>query len=838
MVAVAPAQHRRVLTLLIDNYDSYTYNIFQMLAEINGVAPVVVQNDAFGGDWTRAWAHFQRQAKQTQDQYNAKDPRASLELVCNVVISPGPGHPAVRDDFGMCADAIRRVAADTPVLGVCLGHQGLAHVYGGAVVNAPQVMHGRTSRIVVAETDAREPSLFAHVPSAFDVVRYHSLVVDPATVPPELVVTASTQDGVIMALQHREKSQFGVQFHPEAVCSTFGYQIFQNFRDATLGVTSSKCLLEHGDRRSPHEAVVVDSGVRSLDGVQQSPRPNYAVLIDRVATGLASLDFAQLVFTELFSGAERSFWLDSSNYVDRPGETVPQASRFSFMGDGTGPLAHCLEFSVLHKQLRVHNTDKTVDVTESADAMATLRDRLNMFKSHATERLDGSPTDDLPFSFRGGYVGYIGYELLENGLDDDSDASARVLQQHLECKQSEREYVPDMSLLFADRVVVVDHHAGCLYTLSVSGADETQASQAWHAQTAARLMELTRRSTVPPSSSPPRPTNTAPPVVFHPSRSRHQYIDDIAHVQQQIHDGETYEVCLTNQLRASVSIQDPLAFYHELRRRNPAPYAAFYLSNPDRHFQSRGEETALSPSPTTTPNSTMMERTYAVCCSSPERFLRVEHDGWMESKPIKGTRRRGRTSVEDKEISHELAHCEKDRAENMMIADLVRNDFGRVAQIGSVHVPTLMAVETYATVHQLVTTVRAKRSAHADVVDILQATFPGGSMTGAPKKRTMQLIRSLERHPRGVYSGALGFFSLDGSCDLNIIIRTALVTKQSATLGSGGAIVALSDCEDEYDEMLLKTRALVQAIGAFVTGRDDGTGATVSVATTATPHCL
>lgn len=165
----------------------------------------------------------------------------------------------------------------------------------------------------------------------------------------------------------------------------------------------------------------------------------------------------------------------------------------------------------------------------------------------------------------------------------------------------------------------------------------------------------------------------------------------------------------------------------------------------------------------------------------------------------------------------------------MMIADLVRNDFGVVARVGSVHVPRLMGVETYATVHQLVTTVRAQRGEDVDVVDVLRATFPGGSMTGAPKKRTMHIIRELERAPRGVYSGGLGFLSLDGSCDLNIIIRTAIATPNSVTLGAGGAIVALSDSDDEYDEMLLKARALVATIGAYATGNDNGSGARVVV---------
>ncbi|TMW66040.1 hypothetical protein Poli38472_003805 [Pythium oligandrum] len=784
----------RVLSLLIDNYDSYTYNIFQMLAEINGLAPVVIKNDDFQGHWPSAWAAFLRQATKIAQEHALNDP-VEARIAYNVVISPGPGHPAVPADFGMCADAIR--SSTVPVLGVCLGHQGLATVYGGDVVNAPEVMHGRTS--AVRFDSGVESKLFAHVPDGFEVVRYHSLTVSTKNLPPELQVTACTDDGVVMAMQHRTKPQYGVQFHPEAVCSTFGYQLFQNFRDITLNDPPTKCLLQHSDR------AVSTSGVVPLDATTEGDS-EFKVVIDRVATGLASLDFAQFVFDELFREAPRSFWLDSSNYSPSPTVTG-QTSRFSYMGDDSGPLSYCVEYSVLDNELRLDGVAQ--ESSEHRDMRGHLRAQLQRFQSHCVvdHRTNEQLGDDVfPFNFRGGFVGYFGYELLENGLEDPEDASASVLREAMKQKKAKGDYVPDASFIFADRTLVFDHVDECVYTMSISSSVHQASSQEWHTTMATRLTEVRDRFTAGTGISTPAPVHTQVNVVFHPSRPRSQYISDIHEVLRQIHDGETYEVCLTNQLRAEVAIQDPLALYHLLRRRNPAPYAAFYRSNPGCVSSS------ASPSG--------MTRSYAVCSSSPERFLSISRDGWMESKPIKGTRRRGHDAAEDDAIRDELATCMKDRAENMMIADLVRNDFGRVAQIGSVHVPKLMSVESYATVHQLVTTVRALRSPEADVVDVLEATFPGGSMTGAPKKRTMQLIRQLERHPRGVYSGALGFLSVDGSCDLNIIIRTAVITESSVTLGSGGAIVALSDQDEEYDEMLLKTRALVAAVGAFVTGDD------------------
>jgi len=208
-----------------------------------------------------------------------------------------------------------------------------------------------------------------------------------------------------------------------------------------------------------------------------------------------------------------------------------------------------------------------------------------------------------------------------------------------------------------------------------------------------------------------------------------------------------------------------------------------------------------------------------VLSTSPERFLGVDRHDVALSEPIKGTRPRGRTPEEDLALRRDLATSVKDRAENLMIVDLVRNDLGHHAEVGSVEVPRLFDVETYATVHQLVSGVRAKLRHDSSAVRCVRDAFPGGSMTGAPKIRTMQILDGLEGGPRGVYSGALGYFSLSGSADFSIVIRTLVVHDDKVSFGVGGAVIALSDGAGEFEETAVKATALLRLLDTPFPGR-------------------
>ena len=682
-------------TLLIDNYDSFTYNLFQLLSEANGEQPIVVRNDELG------WAEL-----------------AASRDFDNVVISPGPGNPDRESDFGICADAIRE--SEVPLLGVCLGHQGLCSVYGAKVVHAPEPMHGRISAVT-----HEDKGLLAGLPREFQVVRYHSLCVEQP-LPPELEGIAWTSDGILMAVAHRDRPQWGVQFHPESICTEHGRAMLARFRDLTI---------EHSGHRN-------GVAVRFEDSLPRASTPGGASLELRVKRIDAAYD-SERAFAHLYGDSEDAFWLDSSMLDGR--------ARFSFMGDASGPLGSTVSYDVGKGELTVDNGVEVRVLEESIfDYLSREMRRLRYL------------SDDLPFDFNCGFAGYFGYELKADCEGTDAYAST----------------MPDAFFVFADRMIAFDHLEGATYVLGICERGAGEETDRWIAETSLRLASL------PPVSTPEwsEIATEGEPVRFELSRSHAQYLEDIAECKRQLVDGESYEICLTNKITAHIS-PDPFALYRTLRRINPAPFSA-YLRNDKA----------------------------AVLSSSPERFLSISRDRWGEAKPIKGTIRRGREAAEDVRLAEELRTDEKTRAENLMICDLLRNDLGVVCEIGTVHVPNLMHVESYETVHQLVSTVRGLLREDLEPPDCIRACFPGGSMTGAPKRRTMDIIDGLEGEARGVYSGAIGYLGLSGGCDLNIVIRTIVMDGATTTIGVGGAIVMQSDAEEEYEETLLKGRAPMQAI--------------------------
>ncbi|MQY25740.1 chorismate-binding protein [Nocardia aurantia] len=597
---------------------------------------------------------------------------------------------------------------------------------------------------------------------------------------------------------------------------------------------------------------------------------------------------AEEAFARQHEQADTAFWLDSAL-------TEAGAGRFSYLGDADGPAAEVVRYRVGEGFVRVDTPAGERSVPGTV---------LDYLAVELVRRRIEFP--DVPFDFVGGYVGYLGYE-----VKADCGASA-----------AHRSPTPDAVWVFADRLVVVDHHEARTHLIALCEPESAVAQEEWMAVTRSILESTTCPPDRPRSSaadtkgspgrtqsaadtepspgrtqsaadtepSPGRAKSAAPggaagtdetatqtgglrgseekvsgaasdsaPVESIPcfrradplfaetatrdpgpdptglpagrggaavtapaieragtdfttgigagdlaalaaglSRGRDRYLADIADIRAALRAGETYEVTLTDQVAVADPAADPasdLAVYRALRRSNPAPYAAFL----------RFGETV-------------------VACSSPERFLKITRDRSVESKPIKGTAPRGREPATDENLRRALELDPKTRAENLMIVDLLRNDLGRVCELGSVYVPELMAVETYATLHQLVSTVRGRLRPEVSVIDCVRACFPGGSMTGAPKLRTTEIIDGLETEARGVYSGTLGFLGLGGTADLNIVIRTAVRHQGRWRIGAGGAIVLDSDAAAEFDEMVLKAAAPVRAVRGQVSQAPTGGG--------------
>lgn len=486
---------------------------------------------------------------------------------------------------------------------------------------------------------------------------------------------------------------------------------------------------------------------------------------------------AVVLFERLFGRSTNAVWLDSSLPPEAPRAhgadpdgVAAERSRFSIMADDGGRFGQTVRHSSGQTSVSIGN--------------CTVRTEGPFFRW-----LDGAwgrnalrAPEGYPCEFALGWLGYLGYELKREtgGSDVPSDT-------------------PDACLLFAARAVVLDHLEGAVWLLALDAPDAGEwlaAARTAVSQTGAGTGAQARAQ----AGAVPAPAGGGGAVelpagpAFGARDSELAYKSKIAEAQYQITEGNSYEVCLTTALTARLPAGglDPWPAYLALRRRNPAPFASYLRF---------GE--------------------LSVASTSPERFLRIAADGGMRAEPIKGTRRRDADPVRDVGLKQELEASPKDRAENIMIVDLLRNDLSHFAVPGSVSVSRLCAVESYATVHQMVSTIDARLRPGMPRAEAVAACFPAGSMTGAPKVSTMAILDRLEGAPRGVYSGAIGYFSLSGATDLAVAIRT-LVIRESAegdggirlSLGVGGAITADSSADEEYEEIRTKAFGVLSAVGA------------------------
>lgn len=676
-------------TLLIDNYDSFTYNLFQYLSEINGGNTSVIKNDEL-----------------------------SFSEICeldfdNIVISPGPGTPENENDFGVCREVIEKI--DVPILGICLGHQGIGSIFGSAVVNAYEVMHGRISKIY-----HNDNLLFEGIEQGFEAVRYHSLMIDHVGENVEKI--AWCEDGTIMGIACRNRPVYGVQFHPESIKTQYGKKLLQNFMTIVDNYTSGKWY----ERKK-----CLCLRVRELE---------------------QDVSFEN-IFQLQYSDEKNVIWLDTSKVVEG-------FSRFSYLGCLGGAFSYAVYYNRNGKSLKVVKDDKEYHYNESIfDFLERQLANITLQKPEGAE---------YSFEFKGGFAGYFGYEMKE-------DCGYRT--------EFESKY-PDSVMFFLDRFIVFDHLKGKQYLAALADEYTEAAVEEWfdnmetllngHCFKEERSYAIRQRSEETPSFS------------YYFDRSHEQYIEDIQTCFKKIYDGESYEICLTNNIYCDVDV-DSVKYYMHLRKVNPAPYGCYMRF---------GDTSVVS--------------------TSIERFVKITEDGIAETRPMKGTCKRNPDPALDEQLRKRLENDEKNQSENLMICDLCRNDLGKVCKVGSVKVDKLMTVETYATVHQMTSTVSGILEDGVSIISCIKSLFPGGSMTGAPKKRTLEIIDMLEHKARGIYSGTIGYISIDGAVDLDIVIRTAVLTPGKVEIGIGGAITALSDAEEEYNEILLKGEALVKALNDVV----------------------
>ncbi|KAG0234714.1 hypothetical protein BGW41_001034 [Actinomortierella wolfii] len=1025
----------RIKTLIVDNYDSYTFNLLQLFTEEQLRNVMIVRNDQF------EWTFVQQEI---------------LPFIDQIILSPGPGRPERPEDFGICRQILQTTTI--PVFGVCLGHQGIGIAHGAKVTYGAEPVHGQ-----IAQIEHTGSSVFTGLPQRLEAVRYHSLVIQEDSLPDDLIPTAwcySTplipQKGPalvdqsamvanvshfeaslpvaksIMGVQHRYLPHHGVQFHPESICTQHGHTMMQNFFNITreyyatrqniaVEDDSDRFIYDLPDRLRRLSVVQTDTPTRipSSPSITHSTKPsNFHLLIQALDPSI--FPETEQVFESLFltgpRSTETSWWLDSAR------QPHPM-SRFSFMGGSktrtcSDPGYHenakvaesrqlLLQYSTLHKEITTRYYGSAPCTSSSTTTSTTRTISTDSFWDWTSELLndignmdttvidsDGQEVDlaSVPFDFMAGLVGYFGYEMKRESLEGYNVPPQQQCHCQAHGQGSENTTcsceclrTPDATFFLATQAVVFDHQEHRIYLLGVVNK---------HTHTTARLVEpigfssmdeahtwldyisteITRMARASHNSSRRRSSifgagvtqngkdgHNTPFAIkqrqrrkssaslvspFKNNFTEDEYLDAIHKSLDYIHEGESYEICLTSQFKANIPLErlsttlsseeedkvdEAFELYKILRRLNPAPFSTF-LSYPTNNIANPPVDTTGSP---------LIDR-QLILGSSPERFIRLgqkpadevghnpqkrESSRTVEMKPIKGTvavakgcfcsedegcsldtqseedgtSSHGHDEGGDDEDEHKASNapslliserrarkdlCEdarrredqrrietlgsnlKERAENLMIVDLIRNDLAHVCASHSVRVPYLMRVESYETVHQLVTTVRGELRPGVNGAQAIKACFPPGSMTGAPKLRSVQLLDELERHQRrGVYSGCLGYIGFSAlerhsrkdanghanessdheeeeivrtGCDMSVVIRSGVLNRPSrhATLrkmehqpslgsyadqvtgtpthvmgelsvGAGGALTILSDPHEEWREVVLKSRSVV-----------------------------
>lgn len=480
------------------------------------------------------------------------------------------------------------------------------------------------------------------------------------------------------------------------------------------------------------------------------------------------------VFDALYAGDQYAFWLDAGPGARTGISYLGAASATSRFVTASVP-----QGTVTSRYVQARDAAPPVVTNETVFEFLR-RDRVGS-AGESDSSLDADDGELDGFDL--GWVGWFGYEL-----------GAQTVGAPIHTSR-----YPDAALLEVDRMIRFDHARATVTLVARARATEPGSSDnpkpdipvevtVWFDQMTKALAALPKlvATGTPPKTETPAASRSAVSREGATPRWRHdaaQYAALIETCLASIHGGDAYQLCLTNEIRIPGQWH-PVETYGVLRAGSPSHHGGLLKF---------GDVALLS--------------------ASPEQFLQVGPDRRVCTKPIKGTRPRSADPAKDERLKRELQHSNKERAENLMIVDLMRNDLGRIAQLGTVVVTSLLAVESYPHVHQLVSTIEAKLAPGVTVIDAIEACFPAGSMTGVPKQSAMTILDGRERGPRGIYSGAFGYITPGGTADLAIVIRSIVLDSSGASIGTGGGITALSDVTEEIEETRIKAAALLASLG-------------------------
>ena len=755
-------RHYQLQILYIDAYDSFTNNIVGLLERSLHALITVVKID---------------------DPEVTNNLESFLSSFTAVVVGPGPGDPNNAEDVGLVNQLWTLPDhALLPVLGICLGFQSLALAFGAKIERLQQPRHGLVKKVSHCGAD-----IFEDVKKDFEATQYHSLRVNLDSMPninrvglwdtrescPHLIPLAwdcsDNHNGLVLqALRHDTKPFWGLQYHPESICTDeAGTMVvsrwwinslrWQSLRDSGRfdqnGLCTKRGLYLHAWE---YPTTSIPHG-HLLQGNTFTSKERLAIpLKSQFRSGpLRSMSFTvgELTVVGLCEmlklGGQEVILLDSQQ----------TKGQFSILGlvlpEQTLKLAftvhnHLLAFSVGTRQLaKIHLSD-------TSEVWSLLHEILQIHK------VQESVETSSPFC--GGLMGYISYEA---GLD--------TIAVHYSTRDSPNK-APDMNFALIQRSIVIDHVNRCVYLQSLLPNDGL-----WFDEIGSVIDSLSQPINVLKPSPPQSPSQSQILQYFQSGIIRQpaeeEYRRKVLRCQDSLHMGDSYELCLTELTTVTLpkndKLDDPWTLYKDLRRRNPAPFGAYIRL---------GGSTILS--------------------SSPERFLSWNRNGQCQMRPIKGTVKKSKQMTFER--AKAILNTSKERAENLMIVDLVRHDLSGVIGAQNCSVSRLMQVEEYETVYQLVTVIEGQlphnmpnkdslnyglvdRYSHSTPIshklntsscptgiDILRAALPPGSMTGAPKKRSCEILHEIEDHnPRGIYSGVLGYMDVRGGGDFSVIIRTA-----------------------------------------------------------------